>query len=194
MALSEMGLSGGPAERHREIAGGFTDRVKGTRNWDAPAPVPGWTARSVVDHLTGWLPPFLAGGAGVELPAAHPDPVTAWQAQADAVQALLDDPATAQRVLSNPHIGEVPLDQAIDRFYTSDVFMHTWDLARATGQDDRLDAEFCAAMLAGMLPMEEVIRSSGQYGPAVPVPADADPQTKLIAFIGRNPSWRPPAQ
>jgi uncharacterized protein (TIGR03086 family) len=97
-------------------------------------------------------------------------------------------------VLSNPHIGEVPLDQAIDRFYTSDVFMHTWDLARATGQDDRLDAEFCAAMLAGMLPMEEIIRSSGQYGPAVPVPADADPQTKLIAFIGRDPSWHPPAQ
>ena len=28
-----------------------------------------------------------------------------------------------------------PLAQAVDRFYTSDVFMHTWDLARATKQD-----------------------------------------------------------
>jgi hypothetical protein len=33
------------------------------------------------------------------------------------------------------------------------------------GQDDRLDQDFCAQMLAGMEPMEEVIRSSGQYGP-----------------------------
>jgi uncharacterized protein (TIGR03086 family) len=185
-----MTLSERPAERHRQIAGGFADRVKGTRIWDAPAPVPGWTARSVVDHLTSWFPAFLAGGAGVNLPAADPDPVTAWQAQTDAVQALLDDPETAGRVLSNPHIGEVPLNQAIDRFYTSDVFMHTWDLARATGQDDRLDEYFCAAMYEGMRPIEEVLRSSGQYGPAVPVPADADPQTKLIAFIGRDPAWR----
>ncbi len=189
-----MALPDDPAERHREIAARFTDRVKGTRSWDAPAPVPGWTARSVVDHLTSWLPALLAGGAGIELPQADPDPVTAWQAQVDAVQALLDDPATADRVLSNPHIGEVPLDQAIDRFYTSDVFMHTWDLARATGQDDHLDTDFCAAMLAGMLPMDEVLRSSGQYGPAVPVPDDADPQTKLVGFIGRDPAWRPPEQ
>ncbi len=38
--------------------------------------------------------------------------------------------------------------------------MHTWDLARATGQDDRLDPRFCALLLAGMEPMEDVIRSS----------------------------------
>jgi len=83
----------------------------------------------------------------------------------------------------------MPLGHAIDRFYTSDVFLHTWDLARATGQDDRLDSEVCAAMLAEMEPLEELIRSSGQYGPAVPVPVDADPQTRLIGFIGRDPAW-----
>ena len=186
-----MTLSASPAERHRQIAGGFADRVKGTRSWDAPAPVAGWTARSVVDHLTSWFPQFLAAGAGIALPTADPDPVTAWKAQTDAVQALLDDPETAGRVLSNPHIGEVPLDQAIDRFYTADVFMHTWDLARATGQDDRLDPEFCAQLLAGMEPLAELLQSSGQYGAPVKVAADADAQTRLIGFIGRDPEWRP---
>ena len=117
--------------------------------------------------------------------------MVAWQAQADAVQALVEDPAG--RVLKNPHIGEVPLDEAIDRFYTADVFMHTWDLARATGQDERLDPEFCAQMLAGMEPIAEMIYSSGQYGPPVPVPADADAQTRLLGFIGRDPDWRPTA-
>ena len=83
------------------------------------------------------------------------------------------------------------LDRAIDQFYTSDVFMHTWDLARATGQDDRLDRDFCALLLAGMEPMEEIIRSSGQYGPKVNVAVGADPQTKLLGFIGRDPFWTP---
>ena len=42
-------------------------------------------------------------------------------------------------------------------------------------------------MFAGMEPLDELLRSSGQYGPRVPVPDDADPQTKLLAFIGRDP-------
>jgi len=189
-----MAVSDRPAERHREIGQVFTDRVRGTRSWDAPAPVDGWTARDVVRHLVEWLPAFIAGGSSVRLPAVpsvDDDPGGAWQAHVDAVQALLDDPATAELTLSNPHLGQIPLDRAIDQFYTSDVFMHTWDLARATGQDDRLDPEFCAVLLAGMEPMEEVIRSSGQYGPRVPVKDDADAQTKMLAFIGRDPQWTP---
>ncbi|MGA5298907.1 TIGR03086 family metal-binding protein [Nucisporomicrobium flavum] len=190
MALSDLG----PADRHRRIAGTFTDRVRAAKAWDAPAPVAGWTARDVVRHLVEWLPGLLAGGSDVRLPAVgdvDADPVAAWQAHCDAVQAVLDDPATPGRTLSNPHIGELPLDQAIDRFYTTDVFLHTWDLARATGQDDRLDPEFCAMLLAGMEPLDEMLRASGQYGPRVPVPAEADAQTRLIGFIGRDPFWTP---
>jgi len=189
-----MAVSDRPAERHREIGRVFTDRVRGTRSWDAPSPVAGWSARDVVRHLVQWLPALLAGGSSVRLPAvpsADHDPIGAWQAHVEAVQALLDDPATAELTLSNPHIGHLPLDRAIDQFYTPDVFMHTWDLARATGQDDRLDPEFCALLLAGMEPLEDVIRSSGQYGPRVPVNDDADTQARLLAFIGRNPEWTP---
>jgi hypothetical protein len=67
--------------------------------------------------------------------------------------------------------------------------MHTWDLSRATGQDDRLDPGFCAQLLGGMEQMEEAIRSSGQYGPRVEVPGDSDTQTRLLGFIGRDPFW-----
>ncbi|GLY98994.1 TIGR03086 family metal-binding protein [Actinoplanes sp. NBRC 103695] len=189
-----MALSDRPAARHQEIGQAFTDRVRGTRSWDVPAPVAGWTARDVVRHLTEWFPPFLAGGSGIRLPAGpsvDDDPAGAWQTQVDAVQALLDDPATAGLVLTNRHVGDVPLDRAIDQFYTTDVFMHTWDLARATGQDDRLDPGFCAALLAGMEPIDEVLRSSGQYGARVPVKEDADAQTRLLGFIGRDPDWTP---
>jgi uncharacterized protein (TIGR03086 family) len=190
MALSDLS----PAERHRQIAAGFTDRVRGVKDWHAPAPVAGWTARDVVRHLVEWLPAFLAAGAGVQLPAGpsvDDDPVAAWQEHCAAVQALLDDPETAQRLLVDRHVGEVRVDQAIDRFYTTDVFMHTWDLARATGQDERLDPDECAVLLAGMEPFEDMIRASGQYGPRVPTPDGADPQTRLLGFIGRDPLWTP---
>jgi uncharacterized protein (TIGR03086 family) len=107
------------------------------------------------------------------------------------VQALLDDPATVEKEFSNPHTGNLPLDQAIDRFYTTDVFMHTWDLTRATGQDDTLDPTLCAELFEGMQPIDELLRSSGQYGPRVPVPDDAPAQDRMLGFIGRDPAWRP---
>jgi hypothetical protein len=42
-------------------------------------------------------------------------------------------------------------------------------------------------MLDGMLPLDEVLRKSGQYGPRVEVAESADVQTRLLAFIGRQP-------
>jgi uncharacterized protein (TIGR03086 family) len=180
-----------PADLHREVAAGFTARVEGARDWDAPAPVAGWTARDVVRHLVEWFPGFLQSGAGITLPAGpsvDDDPVAAWRVHSDGVQALLDDPATAGLVLSDRHVGDVPVPEAVSRFYTADVFMHTWDLARATGQSEALDPGFAAALLAGMEPIEDVLRDSGQYGPRVPVPDDADVVTRLVGFLGRDPA------
>src|SRR5690349_13061897 len=140
------------ATEHREIAGHFTDLVRSADpgTWGDPAPVDGWTARDVVGHLVEWFPGFLAGSAGITLPtgpSVHDDPVAAWTAQTDAVQALLDDPATAATVIDNPHLGAMSLAAATAQIYTNDVFMHTWDLARATGQEVALDEERCAMML-----------------------------------------------
>jgi uncharacterized protein (TIGR03086 family) len=191
MAPSEL-VTAEPARRHSLIADGFAERVHGARDWSAPAPVPGWTARDVVAHLVEWLRDFVASGSDVRLPdvpSPADDPVASWDAHQRAIQDLLDDSAAAGAEFANPHTGSMPLAQAIDRFYTSDVFMHTWDLARATSQDDTLDPELCAVLLSGMEPIEELIRGSGQYGPRVPVPQDADPQTRLIGFIGRDPEF-----
>ena len=58
-----------PAERHAQVADGFTRRVLGVPEdrWDAPAPVEGWVARDVVRHLTTWFPGFLEAGTGTPL-------------------------------------------------------------------------------------------------------------------------------
>ena len=181
----------GPADEHRRVAAAFTATVEGTAPdaWDRPAPVEGWVARDVVRHLVEWLPAFLAN-AGIALPAGpavDDDPVGAWRVHCDAVQGLLDDPTVAEREHDLPHLGRMSIGRAIEMIYTSDVFLHRWDLARATGQDETLDPEKCAVMLEGMLPLDDLLRQSGQFGPRVEVPDDADVQTKLLAFIGRTP-------
>lgn len=182
-----------PADDHRAVGAHFGDLVAGVVDWDAPSPVPAWRARDVVDHLTTWFPGFLAAGSTVALPPGPPaadDPVGAWRHQYDAVQALLDDPATAELTLTNPHLGELPLAAAVAQFYTADVFLHSWDLARASGREPGLDEDRCAAMLAGMEPLDEVLRASGQYGPRQAVADDAPASDRLAAFIGRDPAWR----
>lgn len=183
-----------PAEEYRELAGRFTRLVDGVPDddtWARPAPPEGWTARDVVRHLIDWFPGFLQAGAEITLPRGpdvEGDPSGAWRAMSDGVQAVLDDPASSGVTFRNEHIGELPLPDAISRFFTADVFMHSWDLARATGQDETLDPERCAVMLTGMESWDAALRASGQYGPRVDVPGDADPQTRLLAFIGRDPT------
>jgi uncharacterized protein (TIGR03086 family) len=184
-----------PAGRHRAVARRFSQLVTATADWQAAAPVTGWVARDVVGHLVEWFPAFLASG-GVELPvgpAVDRDPAGAWQAQSGAVQALLDDGQRAASSFTHPHAGTHRLDEAIDRFYTADVFMHTWDLARATGAEARLDPGYCTLLVEGMVPIDHLLRSSGQYGPQFPVAADADATTRLVGFIGRDPLWQPPS-
>lgn len=187
-------LPSDPAARHRAVAATFTGVVEGTGDWSAASPVAGWRARDVVEHLTTWLPSFVHAGSPygwTQRLAATTDPVGSWREQCDAVQRLLDDPAQAESPFMHPQVPPGPLGEVLDRFYTTDVFMHTWDLARATGQDVDLDADHAAQVLAGMRPVEDQLRASGQYGPAVPADADAGPVDQLMAFVGRNPHWQP---
>lgn len=180
------------AEDHRRVAAAFTETVIGTApdRWDSPAPPEGWVSRDVVRHLVEWFPAFLAGATGITVaagPSVDDDPVGAWTTHTAAVQALLEDPDVAGSTFDFPHMGTMTLAQLTEQIYTPDVFLHRWDLARATGQDETLDPDRCAAMYEGMLPLDEMLRQSGQYGPRVEVPDDADAQTKLLAFIGRTP-------
>ena len=117
--------------------------------------------------------------------------MAAWHHHTAGVQDLIDERGDEE--FTHPYVGPGQLGATIDRFYTSDVFMHSWDLARAGDQDPCLDEDQAAMMLAGMRPIEAMLRDSGQYGPAVPVPDDAPAVDRLMGFVGRDPAWRPPA-
>lgn len=184
-----------PAERFRRVAARFTARVAEVPAdaWERPAPPEGWTARDVVRHLVEWVPAVI-GRSGIDLPPPPPatpsvddDPLAAWTALADALQAALDDPATAARTFDAGPPGELTVEAAVSMLVTGDVAVHTWDLARAVGLDDEIDPVVAAEMLAGLAPMDEVLRRSGHYGPKVDLPPGASVQDQLVAFLGRDP-------
>ena len=180
------------ADRYRRVSGRFTQRAHEVPDgaWERPAPCDGWVARDVVRHMVDWMPSFLVSAGGPELPtgpSVDDDPVGAWSTMSDGIQALLDDPTVAASEIRHPRAGTHALGDAIGMFFLGDVVVHTWDLARATGLDETLDPDEVSRMLRGMEPLDDVLRASGQYGPKVEVPADADEQTRLIAFTGRRP-------
>jgi uncharacterized protein (TIGR03086 family) len=179
------------SDRYAKVAAQFTDRVQAVPEgaWANPAPCDGWDARDVVRHLVEWVPGFFSSYAALELPtgpSVDDDPVAAWAALDAGLRSTFADRAVATRSFEM-HGQTYSVEAAIDTFCTNDVLIHTWDLARATGLDETLDPDEVSALLVDMEPADEMLRASGQYGPRVIVPDDADDQTKLIAFVGRRP-------
>jgi uncharacterized protein (TIGR03086 family) len=185
------------SERFALVAEGFTARVEAVPShaWENPAPCDGWVARDVVRHLVGWLPGpgFLLGTFGVEtraIPPVDEDPAAAWAVVNAAIQGALDDSDLAARVEDCGPPGRLSLEAAVDMTCTPDVLIHTWDLARATGLDERLDAAEVHRQIVAVESMppevDQAMRGSGHYGPRVAVGPDADEQTRLLAFMGRT--------
>lgn len=177
-------------ERYIRVTGRFTDRVRAVppAAWDDPSPCDGWTARDVVGHLTEWIPAVF-GPLGVRFPAVpsvQDDPVPAWESVRETIADALAHPDVAARQVETP-FGTHSVAVAVDLLVTGDVFTHTWDLSRATGQDESLDAEQLQLMIAAMGSMpEEVLRAEGMFGPRVEVRDDADDQTRFLAYVGRR--------
>ena len=70
----------------------------------------------------------------------------------------------------------------------SELTVHSWDLARAIGVDDRLDRELAAWLYMRLQPIQGTITASGMYKPSTPpTAASTDPQEFLLRLLGRQP-------
>ncbi|MGH3494629.1 MAG: TIGR03086 family metal-binding protein [Sciscionella sp.] len=173
------------ADRYRRRAAGFTARVEAVADdrWSRPSPCEGWTARDVVQHMTDGAATFLRR-VDREIPAAS-SPAALWAATRDMVQVALDDPTVASTEYDTP-MGRMSFEQGVDQFVSFDTLIHTWDLARATGGDERLDPDDVHAAFEASQPLDAMLRSPGVCGPKLDPPPGADEQTRLLAFLGRT--------
>jgi uncharacterized protein (TIGR03086 family) len=153
----------------------------------APTPCAEWSVQQLMDHMAGGPAYLLAaaeGGAPVPVRGVTaPD----YRKRVDEALAALADPAVLMRGCVSPLGFEWTVAEAAAGTFM-DTVVHTWDLAVATGQDSRLDPPLVEAAVAMFLPeMPERGRAAGLVGPAVPVPADASAQDRLLGAMGRHP-------
>jgi uncharacterized protein (TIGR03086 family) len=72
----------------------------------------------------------------------------------------------------------------------TEVVIHGWDVAAATGQDYDIDAATADAVLPHVAAIAAEGPTEGLFGPAVPIPDDAPALDRIIAFSGRDPGSR----
>jgi uncharacterized protein (TIGR03086 family) len=177
-----------------------------------PTPCGDLDVHGLLAHLLGALDRVAVVGRNVENPFARPeeyeaadgDWAAAWKQFADDALLAWDDAARLALPTMLPWASES--GSLALRTYVAEVSIHTWDLARATGQDPAWDAEVVALSLDGMreiLPAEgrremfDAMRSTmpeemrgapDPYASAVPVSADAPWIDQLVAYVGRQPA------
>lgn len=194
------------AERYRRHADGFEAKVAAVADgrWERPSPCAGWAARDVVRHIVDMHAVMLQPLGLALTPAASvdEDPLAAFRAARADIESVLDSAALAETVCQTPS-GELTAAAHIDQVVSDDLVLHGWDLARATGQDDTIDADDLTRLWVGTssIPADvlQLLRTPEAFGPGVvvfgpevPVPADAPLQDRLLGMTGRDPRWQPP--
>ena len=172
---------------HRE----FSKRLATVTDWNAATPDAEWDVRTLVTHVIEeqqWVPYLLAGEsiekAQRELEPLRDDLLGEWNLYSLAATAALEE--TAPETLVHLSYDEVTMADYL-REQVSDVAIHTWDLARAVGADEKLDAELVEAVWSVFEPQTDTLAASGLYAPPVPLPDDASLQARLLAVTGRDP-------
>ncbi len=161
-------------------------------------PCSGWDVGELLRHVVVQdLYNFNIAASG-ELPdwSAQPQALgTDWSQEfQERAQTLLStwresDPSAK---VAGPGGRETPLIGRADQQIT-ELSVHAWDLARATGQRGDLDPEVAAHALAwGQRMLQPTFRGPDKaFAAEVAVPAEASVQDRLAGWFGRDPGWAP---
>ena len=183
------------AALHRKALDATRAVVAGTSHTQMGLPTPDeeWDVRTLLNHVVAgnlWAAELAAGrtisqvGDRLDGDVIRDDLLGAYDRSATAAAAVFE----AAGALDAPcavSYGPVPGSvYAGHRFV--DVFIHGWDLAVATAQSARLDGGLVDACIEVIEPQLSVLEASGAFGRRVDAPATADPQTRLLAMLGRT--------
>lgn len=172
-----------------------------------PTPCTEMDVRAMLGHLVGVLDRITALGHGedpfavTETPATDDAWAEAWTTSAGCAAAAWRDDAVLDAPMVLPWIQGSGGDVLTS--YLSELTVHTWDLATATGQRPDWDDDVIAAALGAgdILPaenrralFEQISTAMGlddvamPFAERVPVPDDAPAIDRLVAWNGRDPS------
>ncbi|MBV8084540.1 MAG: TIGR03086 family protein [Chloroflexi bacterium] len=170
----------------------YVDGVPAGR-WQAATPCPKWDVRMVVNHLiseASWAGELFRGKTIAEVgdrfdgDLTEGDPATAYRRATEVARAAVEAPG-AMETICHLSFGDFPGAGYAGQLF-EDFLVHGWDIARGSGQDDRLEPELVAACLPMARKITEQARVAGWFGSKVDVPRDANVQAKLLALLGRR--------
>jgi uncharacterized protein (TIGR03086 family) len=164
--------------------------------WSDPSPCEGWTVRVLVNHVVSgnrMAVLRLEGSSRDQAIAAlkgdllGDDPVQAFRRGSDEQIAAFERPGALQRTCETP-VGDLSGAQLLG-FRIGDLTIHAWDLARAIGGDEELDADVVREVWQAMSPMASFIGQTGFFGsgPSGQMRDDAPLQVRLLDLAGRRP-------
>jgi uncharacterized protein (TIGR03086 family) len=149
--------------------------------------------RALVNHLVSgnlWAVELVAGktiaevGQRLDGDVLGDNPLASYDSSLSAAQSALARPG-AMEAICHVSYGDIPA-----AVYCShrilDIFIHGWDIARATGQDSTLDPELVDIVYAMFKPQAAMLQASGAFAQPVEVPTESDTQTRLLALLGRD--------
>jgi uncharacterized protein (TIGR03086 family) len=176
-------------DAYRQVSNAFdlTVRAVAPDHWAVQTPCEEWKARDLVAHVVeGHRGVIAAVRGGASRPvSAEEDPRRAWEEASRTIDEITGDPEEVAKEIDGP-TGKMPAGQVISQFVTMDLLVHTWDLARAVGANERLDEDAVRRAYEALKPMDDVIRRPYVFGPKLDPPAGADLQTEFLYFLGRR--------
>ena len=161
--------------------------------WHASTPCSEWDAQQVANHLIGenlWAGELFQGktidqvGNSLDGDLTAGDPAAAYRRSVEAARKEVEAPGAMEATCHLSFGDYSGADYASQLFM--DTLIHGWDIAKGTGQDTRLDPELVSACLPIAEELTRQFRTAGVFGEDLPVAPDADPQTRLLALVGRR--------
>ena len=170
----------------------YLDAVR-PEQWAGPTPCSEWNVKQVANHIIGenlWAAELFQGrtieqvGSRLDGDLAGSDPAAAYRRSVDVATSAVSAP-DAMQTTCHLSFGDFSGAEYAAQLFL-DTLIHGWDIAKATGQDTRLDPELVEACL----PIAEVLtnqfRGAGVFGDNLAVSPGAEPQTRLLALVGRR--------
>ncbi len=161
-----------------------------------PTPCRSWNVRALVDHVVHDVQQFTSVARGGTRERSERDLIgddwaAAYREAVASLLAVWQRPGALDGTMRLP-FGEVPASWQVYQVI-SDLAVHAWDVARATGQLTDLAPDVGQVALdwarEALEPQFRGDEASGQvFGPEVPVPDDAPLYDRLAGFFGRDPS------
>jgi uncharacterized protein (TIGR03086 family) len=153
-----------------------------------PSPCTEWTVREVINHLvTGNLVfiSMLTDAPRPDRSVDHlgDDPLTAFRDTARALRAEFSGEGVLAKTFPTP-FGPGPGSLLAD-MRTTEMTVHSWDIARGSGQSTDLDPDLAGSRLAALRAALPADRSRSPFGAEQPTPAGATAADRLAAFAGR---------